>query len=780
MPEDEPEPRYSEVGWIGSGGGGEVRRVLDQQLHRTVARKTMRRELSEAPRFAEQFLREARLTARLEHPGIIPIYEVGEDPQSGPWFTMKEVKGRTLTDLIVAVHGASPAEGWSPTDDGWSLGRLLDTLRRVAEAVGYAHSQGVLHRDLKPSNIMVGAFGEVFLMDWGVALPLHDGRAVQPSLAGTPAYMSPEQAAGAGATLSPASDVCALGLLLCAIVLGRQPFEGDTAQEILEKAQAGLSRSPVLPRPVPEDLRSLLVAATHPDPRVRPEDGSAFADAIRLWQEGARRRERAQALLDEAVGLLDAVEQDHTDTLRQQRDVARRLRALPTWAGAAERQALWAEEDEAERRLVRLEATQSRAVELLRLALTEDPTATAARSRLADLFEHRLAAAERAGEARRAAHVAEQLRATDPIRFASIQDRQGRVTLETSVPAQATLLRVVEEARRRVLKTECSLGTTPLRAVALPPGPWVVRLEAEGHIPVVVPVLLERGRHWDGVPPGQTQTQILALPATGTLGPDDIYVPGGWHLSSTEPDDPSHEALVRTWVDPFVMRRHPVTIGAFQDFLNALVRAGQGEAAEAHLPRYMLPQRPGMFAPDADGLYRLVPDPDGDELNPDWPVFLVTASAAEAYAAWEAQRTGQPWRLPWLVEREKAARSVDGRLFPWGDEAEATYAVCRGWRPGRALPVPVHTSTADVSLYGVHGLAGGIQDWCRDRWDGGFMRVVAGRPLLEAATEDQDRVVAGGSWNFVLATARADKRYRRAPSDRRESLGFRLARSLQS
>jgi serine/threonine-protein kinase len=269
----------------------------------------------------------------------------------------------------------------------------------------------------------------------------------------------------------------------------------------------------------------------------------------------------------------------------------------------------------------------------------------------------------------------------------------------------------------------------------------------------------------------------VALPATGTLGPEDVFIPGGWHLSSAEPNVPGRKALVRTWLDPFVLRRHPVTIGEFQAFLNALVDRGDGAAAEAHLPRYMLPQRPGMFARGPDGAYALVPDPDGDELDPGWPVFLVTASAAEAYACWEAERTGEPWRLPWIVEREKAARGVDGRLFPWGDQAESTFAIGRGWRPGRALPVAVKTPTADVSVYGVQGLAGGIQDWCRDRWEGGLLRVIAGRPAPEAATPEEDRTVSGGSWNFILSTARADKRYRRGATARRESLGFRLARS---
>jgi len=196
------------------------------------------------------------------------------------------------------------------------------------------------------------------------------------------------------------------------------------------------------------------------------------------------------------------------------------------------------------------------------------------------------------------------------------------------------------------------------------------------------------------------------------------------------------------------------------------------------MPRYKLPGSPGMFELGSDGTCRLRPDPDGDELSPRWPVFLVDAASADAYAAWEAARTGQPWRLPWSFEREKAARGVDGRRFPWGDEAEAPFAVTRGWRPGRALPHPVDAAPVDVSVYGVGGLAGGVQDWCRDRWVDGAPAERDGRDVVALATGDEARVALGGSWNFNVMVGCAGNRFQRLPDRRMESLGFRLARSL--
>lgn len=183
---------------LGRGGMADVWSVTDTSLERTVALKVLRVDAHIRPELVLRFAEEARITAQLQHPGNIPVYDYGQLDDGRLYFTMKEARGPTLADVIEDAH----------TGGSWSVRRLLDAVHRCAEAVAYAHSHGVLHRDLKPGNVMVGEFGEVLVLDWGLARFLEDARrAAGGAVAGTPAYMSPEQAMGQ--PLGPPSDVYA-------------------------------------------------------------------------------------------------------------------------------------------------------------------------------------------------------------------------------------------------------------------------------------------------------------------------------------------------------------------------------------------------------------------------------------------------------------------------------------------------------------------------------------------------------------------------------------------
>jgi serine/threonine-protein kinase len=299
-------------------------------------------------------------------------------------------------------------------------------------------------------------------------------------------------------------------------------------------------------------------------------------------------------------------------------------------------------------------------------------------------------------------------------------------------------------------------------------------------------VHIERGAHWDGVPPGGTSPEPVRLPTADALGPDDVYIPAGWFWSGGDPEAPSSLPRHRLWCDGWVVRRFPVTNREYLAFLDDLVVTGREAEAALHEPR----ERgagggagPAVYGRDGAGRYVLQPDADGDVWDLDWPVCLVDWHGACAYAAWEAARTGQRWRLAPELVWEKAARGGDGRFFPWGDGFDPSWACLRNSHRGRALPQVVDSFPVDVSVYGVRGMGGNMRDWCGDVYAPEGPALVGGRVVTagdEAAVGSPVgayRVNRGGGWNLVPRFARVAYRNGVGAGYRDGDLGFRLART---
>ena len=163
-------PRYEVLDLLGRGGMGEVWRVRDRALNRVVALKAIRSDAPDRSALVDRFFEEAQATAQLEHPGILPVYHSGTLPDGRLYYTTPEVRGRTLREVVHAIHGGVR----TGDEPAWTMLRAVDVVRDAAEAVGYAHSRGVIHRDLKPGNILVGDHGEVLVVDWGLVKVLKD------------------------------------------------------------------------------------------------------------------------------------------------------------------------------------------------------------------------------------------------------------------------------------------------------------------------------------------------------------------------------------------------------------------------------------------------------------------------------------------------------------------------------------------------------------------------------------------------------------------------------
>ena len=232
------EDRYEDRKHIGRGGFSEVREVWDRHVGRVVARKE---QLPTMSSFEDcvRFRREVEINARLQHPGVVPLYDWGELPDGRVWFTMKRVYGDTIGTRIAALHRLEGAEFVL------ALRRMLDDFRRICEPLARAHALGIIHRDITPQNLMVGELGEVHVMDWGLARDLSSRAAptqepgtgsisttasdpsessLRTRVAGTPSYMPPEQARGEIAAMGPPSDVYALGAVLYEILRGLPPY----------------------------------------------------------------------------------------------------------------------------------------------------------------------------------------------------------------------------------------------------------------------------------------------------------------------------------------------------------------------------------------------------------------------------------------------------------------------------------------------------------------------------------------------------------------------------
>lgn len=250
--------RYVVEEVIGRGGMGEVRRAHDALLSRDVA---LKRVAGDAPAQADRLLREAWVTAHLDHPSIVPVYDTGEDEHGRAFFTMRLIHGRTLADALreLSIDDRSAREAQRQ--------QLLRHFLAAGQAIAFAHNHGVVHRDLKPANIMVGAFGETQVVDWGLASSRDDGAGAPAAaplddvtgFAGTPAYMSPEQAHGR--RVDARADVWALGAVLFEIATGRRFVDARDPARALAQVQGGdFDRAPLLL--VPAELRAVIDKAT--------------------------------------------------------------------------------------------------------------------------------------------------------------------------------------------------------------------------------------------------------------------------------------------------------------------------------------------------------------------------------------------------------------------------------------------------------------------------------------------------------------------------------------
>lgn len=751
-------PRFELQGELARGAMGRILAAWDLHLGRPVAIKILRkagaRDLDRV-----RFLEEAQVTGQLQHPSIMPVYELGR-LRDQVAFVMKRVEGRSLKDIIGLLRRDDPEAARQ-----YGRMKLLGIFHQLCLAVAYAHTRGVVHRDLKPSNVMVGDFGEVVLLDWGLCKVVGQAtrstrstserwKTVHGQIIGTPAYMAPEQAMGIIDQIDARTDVYGLGAILYHLLTLRPPFSGKTNREIVNrvlKESVAPLRERAPEQGIPEALEALVLRCLARDPADRFRHARALADAVSdylLSGEGATRD--VEPLVREGVAAIaqhESLLEDHalaSDSLMTARaavapDDPPDVKA-PVWTAEASLRALQVEIADA----------RGRALTALMRAVTLDPRHAEARRLLCDLLLARHDAALSRADAADVAWYGRLVRDFDDGRYRRFVDDPGSLNAELQ-PRGATvaLARFEDRARRLEPGDAVDLGPAPVHVEDLEAGVYLLVARAAGRSPLRTTVVVR---------PGRCTRVRLRMLEDGVVPPGFVHVPAGTFLYGSNRNPyaaPGEQAL-----PDFLVATAPITAGAYLEFLRDIAVADP-VAAAAHAPRG--PGGTVLWPADAAGVIHL-PQTGPWAWREDLPVVGVSAADAQAYCRWATEVEGVVVRLPSEEEWEKAARGTEGRAFPWGNDWEPAYAAGPALWPG-PLPPPVGAVPHDRSPFGLLDCAGGVREW--------------------TATADAGRgegvVVRGGS--FLTGDEEGRPLWTRevVAADRRAlDIGFRVARDARA
>jgi serine/threonine-protein kinase len=289
--------RYRDFQPLTQGGEAILRTCVDENLGRTVVMKTLQPQFQNLETYQKRFLREARVTAQIPHPATIPVYELSRDSEGNAYFTMKKLRGRDLSDILDKI-----SEGDKATIEKYPLDSLLNVLIHCSQCLAFAHNQKVVHRDMKPANIMIGDYGEIMVLDWGLAKvwDMEDDEDVdrlirsgqqamsgrltgRGDVQGTPFYMSPEQAVETG-DVDERTDIYNMGIILFEVLTGESYMSGRNFKEIKRKLQEDPVREPRLVAPhkkIAPELNAICVKALQRSVTDRYQKMAEFSEDLR-------------------------------------------------------------------------------------------------------------------------------------------------------------------------------------------------------------------------------------------------------------------------------------------------------------------------------------------------------------------------------------------------------------------------------------------------------------------------------------------------------------------
>ncbi len=696
---------------LGRGAMGIVSNARDVDLEREVAVKRLREGRDASAESVDLFLAEARLTGSLEHPSIVPVYELGRLRGGEPFFAMRRLRGRSLADLLRALRAGDEAAARK-----FGRTRLLTLFLQICGAVDYAHSRGVVHRDLKPANVVVGEYGDVQLLDWGIALRLEDIDAPIPAgvVCGTPGFIAPELLWQREDVVSRLAEVWALGALFYELLTCERAVVGFAAQEILEETLTGRIAPPRLRAPdrdVPDELAELCMEALSSTPADRPASAGELARRIEEFLEGARERARLRQEADAAVAKAQEA-RDRLATLQEELSEAEALadgllRRVQPWHRIEDKRPMWAAEDRVRDLRDGRDDLFHEAEAAYLEAQRRVPDHAGAREGLSTLWWARLAREELAGDRRGVRRAAARLREIDGEEAEDRLRGDGALSLTSDPPGAHVWLHPFELHDRLLMpRAGRDLGTTPLDSVPVPLGHHLLMLDQPGLAPMRLPITVQRGAK---------VTRFVSLRAHLDVPEGMVHVPGGTFITGGAPTPYGKSTrLEMEALDDFAIGTFPVTLGEYAAFLAVLDPAEADDRTPLTPGGVALLRREGeRFVPHVDPLRPGI-KPAAARIARRLPVVAVRWEDAAAYCAWRATTIGRDLCLPSALQWEKAARGVDGRRYPWGDSWDPGFVNRAGALEGAARLEPVGMYGMDQSMYGMRDSCGGVREWCAE------------------------------------------------------------------
>jgi len=761
------EERYAIAGEIGRGGMGRILRAHDNVIGREVALKVMLDSSPAAEIDLRRFWMEVQATGQLEHPAIIPVHDVGRLPSGELFYVMKLLSGRTLAEVINGLK-----RGVAEVVEEMPRTRLLTLFQQIAYAMAFAHARRVMHRDLKPANIMIGRYGEVTILDWGLAkfvsvwslapdaappapIPrspkISGSDTAEGTVTGTPQYMAPEAVEGHPERITEKADVYGLGAVLYEI-LTLEPAYADRGfvQTLLDVRMGAFvpPRTRTPERGITLEIEELCLQAMSADPLDRPS-AKELADHIGTILEGTKERERrieeARTRVREGSAALDRwriLKEELGELDHRVRELAK---SVAPWAPSAEKAPVWELEDRASRlRIEAIGAFEEAEAGFLR-ALGEVPDDRDARNFLATLYFDRFSEAEKTHDIEGQRYFRSLVTRYDDGAWQKLLAGYGTLSVRASIPGtEVSIARLA--AIDRVLKPMAarSYGQVPIDKIELPIGSYLVTLTPPKGRVVLRPVGLSRLEHVDA---------FIRIQPDEALGDEFVHVPAGPAILGGDPVAHGSRERRVVHVPDFAIAKYPVTCAEYLEFVTALATEDVATAMR-RVPR-ALPTGGQLWSWNGKAF-----DFPAASWAPRLPIVAVSFADAMAYVAWRSGRTGERLRLPSEDEWEKAARGVDGRFYPWGDHFDPSFCKMKDSRQGPSPErEPVGAFPIDRSPYGAFDFAGGVREMC-------------------LSSDRGEPVMRGGCWHDTGLFCRLAFRHPTKHDFVNTGLGFRWVKDL--